>query len=211
MRYLYNPPLIMKKIFNDFIWETSNNKILLTFDDGPNPGTTELILNELNNQKLKAAFFCVGNNISLNRQLAKDILTNGHLIANHTYNHKVITKLSESDAKKEIEMFNEIAGDIPGLIPQYFRPPHGRFNLKTGNLIKEYKLKNVMWSLLTYDHKNDPQIVKHAVKKYLRKNSIVVLHDSLKSKSIITDSIKIIVEETYIKGFEFGEPEECLK
>lgn len=211
MRYLYNPPLIMKKIFNDFIWETSNNKILLTFDDGPNPGTTELILNELNNQNLKAAFFCVGNNISLNRQLAKDILTNGHLMANHTYNHKVITKLSESDAKKEIEMFNGIAGDIPGFIPLYFRPPHGRFNLKTGNLIKESKLKNVMWSLLTYDYKNDPQIVKHAVKKYLRKNSIVVLHDSLKSKSIITDSIKIIVEEAYIKGFEFGEPEECLK
>lgn len=211
MRYLYNPPLIMKKIFNDFIWETSNNKILLTFDDGPNPGTTELILNELNNQNLKAAFFCVGNNISLNRQLAKDILTNGHLMANHTYNHKVITKLSESDAKKEIEMFNGIAGDIPGFIPLYFRPPHGRFNLKTGNLIKESKLKNVMWSLLTYDYKNDPQLVKHAVKKYLRKNSIVVLHDSLKSKSIITDSIKIIVEEAYIKGFEFGEPEECLK
>lgn len=211
MRYLYNPPLIMKKIFNDFIWETSNNKILLTFDDGPNPGTTELILNELNNQNLKAAFFCVGNNISLNRQLAKDILTNGHLMANHTYNHKVITKLSESDAKKEIEMFNGIAGDIPGFIPLYFRPPHGRFNLKTGNLIKESKLKNVMWSLLTYDYKNDPQIVKNAVKKYLRKNSIVVLHDSLKSKSIITDSIKIIVEEAYIKGFEFGEPEECLK
>jgi len=91
MRYKYNPPLIIKKIFNNFIWETSNNKILLTFDDGPNPGTTEIILEELNNQKIKAVFFCVGNNIHKYPELAKDILANGHLIANHTYNHKIIS------------------------------------------------------------------------------------------------------------------------
>jgi len=72
-------------------------------------------------------------------------------------------------------------------------------------------MKNVMWSLLTYDYKNDLSIVKYSVKKYLRKNSIIVLHDSLKSKDIICDSIKFIAEEAAQKGFEFGEPEECLK
>ncbi|OGU34803.1 MAG: hypothetical protein A2068_00140 [Ignavibacteria bacterium GWB2_35_6b] len=211
MRYKYNPPLIIKKIFNNFIWETSNNKILLTFDDGPNPGTTEIILEELNNQKIKAVFFCVGNNIHKYPELAKDILANGHLIANHTYNHKIITKLPGAFAEVEIKRFNEIAEDILRFTPKYFRPPHGRFNFKTQKLMRQFKMKNVMWSLLTYDYKNDLSIVKYSVKKYLRKNSIIVLHDSLKSKDIICDSIKFIAEEAAQKGFEFGEPEECLK
>ena len=43
MKYLYNPPIILKKIFSDFSWNTNNGKVLLTFDDGPNPGTTEII------------------------------------------------------------------------------------------------------------------------------------------------------------------------
>ena len=51
-----------------------------------------------------------------------------------------------------------------------------------------------MWSLLTYDYKNDINIVKFAINNYLNSNSIIVLHDSNKSKNIIADSIKYIVE-----------------
>ncbi len=63
-----------------------------------------------------------------------------------------------------------------------------------------------MWSLLTYDYKNDLNLVKFAVKNYLRKDSIIVLHDSLKSKDIILDSIKFIAEEVNNKNYEFGKP-----
>ncbi len=62
-RYLYNPPAIIKKIFNEFYWQSTNNKILLTFDDGPNPGITEKILEQLSSLNIKALHFCVGNNI----------------------------------------------------------------------------------------------------------------------------------------------------
>lgn len=211
MKYKYNPPLLIKKVFGDFIWETSNNKILLTFDDGPNPGTTELILDELNNQKIKAAFFCVGNNINKYPQLAKDILANGHLIANHTFNHKIITKLPSTFAEVEIKKFNEIAGEILGITPEFFRPPHGRFNFQTQKLMNKLYLKNVMWSLMTYDFKNDFKTVKYSVRNCLRKNSVIVLHDSNKSKDIICDSIKFIIEQAAADSFEFGDPEECLK
>ena len=60
MKYLYNPPILLKKVFNDFSWNTNNGKVLLTFDDGPNPGTTEIILKKLSEEKIKALFFCVG-------------------------------------------------------------------------------------------------------------------------------------------------------
>ena len=77
--------------------------------------------------------------------------------------------------------------------------------------MKEMKLKNVMWSLLTYDFRNDLNVVKFAVNNYLEKNSIVVLHDSLKSKDIIAESIDYIVEESSRRGFQIGAPSECLR
>ena len=71
MKYFYNPPLIIKKIFSDFIWETSNSQILLTFDDGPKIESTEIILDILKEQNKRAVFFCVGNNVKKNSALAK--------------------------------------------------------------------------------------------------------------------------------------------
>ncbi len=75
MKYLYNPPVIVKKIFNDFQWNSTSNKILLTFDDGPNIDTTERILDTLNLFGIKAIFFCVGNNIKNNPSLVDLILS----------------------------------------------------------------------------------------------------------------------------------------
>ena len=63
MKYLYDPPVLIKKIFPSTRWNTSNNKILLTFDDGPVEGNTEKILGELKKYNINALFFCVGNNI----------------------------------------------------------------------------------------------------------------------------------------------------
>ncbi|GMU97133.1 hypothetical protein [Ignavibacterium album] len=94
---------------------------------------------------------------------------------------------------------------------KYFRPPHGRFQLVTNRLLKKNNLKNVMWSLLTYDYKNNFELVKFAVTNFLKKDSIVVLHDSNKSKQIIKDAISVIIEEADKKNFTFGEPSECLK
>jgi peptidoglycan/xylan/chitin deacetylase (PgdA/CDA1 family) len=211
MKFLYNPPLLIKKLFNDFYWHTSNNKVLLTFDDGPNPQTSEVILKELSEAKIKALFFAVGDNVNKYPELTKQILSEGHSFGNHTFNHKRISKLSQKEKKEQIESVQKIFEDKFNLQLKYFRPPYGKFQFSTAGLLKDYNLKNVMWSLLTYDYKNDLSIVKFAVQKYLKQNSIIVLHDSLKSKDIIIDSIKLIVDETKKRKYEFGMAEECLK
>ena len=104
----YNPPLIVKKLFNDFIWQTSNNKILLTFDDGPTEITTTKILDLLAKNGIKAAFFCVGKNIRMYPELTNQIITEGHLIANHTMEHKLLTKMNNNEALEEIRSFNDL-------------------------------------------------------------------------------------------------------
>jgi len=211
MKAFYTPPKILQKMFPNFMWESKVNKILLTFDDGPNLDTTEKILERLRKYNIKALFFCVGENIKKHHDLIEKIIAEGHMVGNHSYSHKNITFMSKSKIDEQIKLCSSMIQEYCRSSPQYFRPPHGRFDLRTNSFMKKHQLTNVMWSLLTYDYKNDLNIVKFAVQNYITKNSIIVLHDSNKSKDIICSSIDSIVEEVDKRGFEFGETSECLR
>ena len=210
MRYHYDPPIFVKKIFNDFYWNTTNNKVLLTFDDGPNPGTTELILKKLSEVKIKALFFCVGDNVQKYPALVQQIKDEGHSFGNHTFNHKILSKISAEEKDFQISSVNRLFEESFNIKLNYFRPPHGKFQVTASVLLKKHNLKNVMWSLFTYDYKNDISILKFAIEKYLKNNSIIVLHDSNKSKNIIADSISYIADEVRKRNCQFGEADECL-
>lgn len=206
----YVPPKIFHKLFPGTIWESKIDKILFTFDDGPNPETTPIILEKLNEHSIKAIFFCVGENVKKYPELTKRIIDEGHLIGNHTISHKNINLLNIK-ANSSIAECSNIIEKTTGIEPKYFRPPHGRIGLLTQSMMKKNNLINVMWSLLTYDYKNNFNIVIFAADNFLSNNSLIVLHDNIKSKSIIAKSIDYIVETAKKKGFEIGEPDKCLK
>ena len=210
-RYFYDPPALIKSMFKDYIWNSQINKILLTFDDGPTPDTTPAILEELNKSGIKAAFFCVGENITKYSKLAEQILSEGHIIGNHTYNHKRITTLTRLEMEEQIESVNEIYESYFGSRMKFFRPPHGRFNYTLRDLLRKLNMVSVQWSLLTYDYQNNFEKVKFAVDNYLEQDSLVVLHDSLKSKDIIIESIQYISQAVKTNGYQIGTPQECLK
>ena len=210
IKYLYNPPLPVKFLFKEFAWNSVSGQILFTFDDGPVAGNTEGILKKLDELKFKAIFFCVGNNVRYNRSLINEILVEGHTIGNHTMNHKVLTRAGLPEMIEEIIPFNKIMEDEFGYKVDYFRPPHGKFNLKLRSYLNYIDLKCVMWSLLTYDYKNNIDEVKKSL-KHLKGNSIIVLHDSLKSKEVIIAAIDLISESILSNNFSVGTPPECLK
>lgn len=211
MKYYYNPPLIIKLLNRSFYWSTRNKKVLLTFDDGPTEAATLKILSILRANHLKAVFFCVGNNIKNQQALAERMLSDGHTIANHTMNHKLLTKMSREESIVELSTFSELMKEKFNYNVKYFRPAHGRFNLKTKGILKELNLKCVMWNLLTYDYKNDIEKVKYAVNNYINENSILVFHDSIKCVDIIEESVNYTIGQADKMGFKFGEPEDCLK
>lgn len=211
MKIKYSPPVLVQKIFSNFIWKTSNNKILLTFDDGPTEKATLKILSLLKSNDIKAVFFCVGNNVSQSPNLAEKILEEGHTIANHTMNHKIITKLNREESYNEIQPFKELMEEKFNYKVKYFRPAHGRFNFRTGKILSELNLKCVMWNLLSYDFENKFEKVKYGIDNYLREDSIIVFHDNVKCESNIVESLKYTIEKVAEKGFQFGEPKECLR
>ena len=211
MKFCYRPPVLVQKLFGNFIWQTANNKILLTFDDGPTETATNKILSILQKNKIKAMFFCVGNNIKENPEITQKILRDGHTVANHTMNHKLITKMSKEEVVKELKSFNDIMKEKFNYDVKYFRPPHGRFNMKTNSILSDLNMICVMWNLLTYDFENDIKKVRYAIDNYLIDNSLIVYHDNLKSNDIIEDSLNYTIEQAANKGYQFGEPEDCLK
>lgn len=207
----FRPPLLIQKLFGNFIWSTTNNKILLTFDDGPTEAATLKILSILRANHLKAVFFCVGNNIKNQQALAERILSDGHTIANHTMNHKMLTKMSREESIREISSFNDLMKEKFNYNVKYFRPPHGRFNLKTNGILKELNMKCIMWNLLSYDYANSIDKVKYAIDNYLKENSIIVFHDNIKCSYIIEEALNYTIKQADKRGFKFGEPEDCLK
>jgi len=210
LKYSYTPPKLIRLFFNDFIWETSNNKILLTFDDGPTEESTNKILDILKANGIKAVFFCVGNNIIKYPDLTSKLLKDGHTIANHTMNHNLLTQMSKEESVKNLSTFTKELKEKYDCEVKYFRPPHGKFNLNTNNLLNELGLKCVMWNLLTYDFLNDFNKVKYSIDNFLRKNSILVFHDNKKCSDIIEQSLNYTIEKVSSLGLEFGEPENCL-
>jgi len=211
MKLLYNPEFIGEKLFPFSYWHTINSKILLTFDDGPSAETTEIILEKISRLKIKTIFFCVGNNVTKYPQLVRAIKEEGHEIGNHTFQHSTLLYKPKNFIKQTIIQTNKAIKKAANTQPKFFRPPKGRFFFSLKSILSDLQMQNVMWNLLTFDYKNDLNIVKFALTNFLKANSIVVMHDNKKNKSILADEIELIFDVAKEKNLEFGAPLECLK
>ncbi len=153
------------------------NKVYITFDDGPHPEITPKVISLLRNYNAEAAFFCVGDNVRKYPDVFKYIKSEGHSVGNHSFNHLNGWKTKNNIYYKNIEKADNIISS--GL----FRPPFGRISpAQIRHLKKQYEI--VMWSVLSYDF--DARISRedclgHSVNN-CRPGSIIVFHDSEKAK-----------------------------
>ena len=178
---------MIKKIFPKFVWDikTEINEIALTFDDGPIPELTPYILDLLKEHKRKATFFCVGENIKKYPHIAQRIISEGHAIGNHTYNHLKGTKTSLSKYVENVEMFDEIYMKVlKQNSPKVFRPPYGLVQKSQSKNLRNRGYKIIMWDLLSYDFDRSVDSAR-ALKKITdktSKGSVVLFHDNIKAR-----------------------------
>ncbi|HPN37864.1 MAG TPA: polysaccharide deacetylase family protein [Melioribacteraceae bacterium] len=195
-------------LFPNAFWSTKNNKILLTIDDSPTKKGTEKILKILNNNKIKALFFINGTEAIKYQNLINEIFSEGHSIGNHSFNHKSLLFKSKKLIKYEILKTDEIITKTLNIAPKYFRPPYGRFNFYS-KIINILNKRIVMWDVFTYDYKNNPKIIKFAIRK-CKTNSIIVMHDNIKTENYIEHNYGLVIDYLLNNSFNIGEADECL-
>ncbi len=171
--------------------------VYLTFDDGPIPEATPLVLDILKEYKAKATFFCVGDNVQKHPDVFQRIISEGHSFGNHTFNH---IDGWRSSVKEYTDNVNKCAGVVKSNL---FRPPYGRIMLKQfRRLKKEYKM--IFWDVLSmdYDKELSAENCFDLVKRYTRPGSIIVFHDSIKAKDKIPHLLPKSLEFLASEGYE---------
>ncbi|NBL63772.1 polysaccharide deacetylase family protein [Flavobacterium sp. NST-5] len=198
---------IIKWIFSGLVWEIPNpdNKIFLTFDDGPMPGITDFVLDELKKNNIQATFFCIGKNVEAYPDLFLRILNEGHSVGNHTQNH---LKGWDQSLEKYLENARECHDLLENLSckkPKLFRPPYGKIKFSQIKALKKTGYKIIMWDVLSVDYnaKVSPEKCLDNVVKNTQKGSIIVFHDSLKAATNVKFALPKAIEILKRKGFIF--------
>ncbi|WP_340075250.1 polysaccharide deacetylase family protein [Leptobacterium sp. I13] len=184
-----------------YTWDipSINKTLFITFDDGPTPGVTDWVLEELQKYNAKATFFCIGKNVTKHPELYHRIIHEGHAVGNHTHGHIKGWKTSVSDYIEDIEKASEIIDS------KLFRPPYGEITIPKGRQLKKLGYKIIMWDVLAIDWK--PQIspeksVSNVIKN-ARNGSIIVFHDSIKASRNMKHALSETLAYFHNSGYTF--------
>jgi peptidoglycan/xylan/chitin deacetylase (PgdA/CDA1 family) len=175
----------IKKLFSNYIWDIPNNenKVYLTFDDGPTPEITEWTLQQLKIYNAKATFFCIGDNIRKYPEIFQKVIAEEHSIGNHTFNHLNGWKTSDVDYIKNSQLCQSTIHNQPSKINNVFRPPYGKIKPSQSKKLRKLGYKIIMWDVLSedFDTKISPEQCLENVLKNVTSGSIIVFHDSKKA------------------------------
>ena len=173
-------------------------RIALTFDDGPHPVYTKMLLDGLAERDVKASFFVVGKNIPGNEDLIARMEEEGHLIGNHTYDHVKICSMSGEDACRQVEKTSALVREITGHDTEFIRPPFGAWNKE---MECSFTMIPVLWDVdpLDWTTKNTA-LVEERILKNVQGGDIILLHDLYQSS---VEAALGIIDRLKAQGYEF--------
>ena len=203
---------VIKRIFPNYVWDIPNreNKIYLTFDDGPTPEITEWTLEQLKKYDAKATFFCIGNNIEKHPDIFQKIIDDNHAVGNHTFNH---LKGWETDTNEYVEntrrcslLMREKGKGISdkGAAFELFRPPYGKIKTSQSRTLRRLGYKIIMWDVLSrdFDKTITPEKCLDNVLQHIESGSIIVFHDSVKAaqnlKYVLPKTLTFLKEKGFV-------------
>jgi peptidoglycan-N-acetylglucosamine deacetylase len=208
---VHRTPFFLPLLYPSLRWRMPADKkeLYLTFDDGPVPGPTEFVLEQLQKRSSKATFFCIGDNVSKHPTVFKMIVDEGHTVGNHTFNH---LKGWQTDLETYVENIDECDKAIIASwqLPadsyrhvNYFRPPYGRITRNQTKALADKKI--VMWDVLTrdYDASLSPESCLKGSLGAVRNGSIIVFHDSIKAEKNLRYALPRFMDACIAQGFTF--------
>ncbi len=174
--------------------------IALTYDDGPSASATPRILASLKEHGGKATFFMVGKQAEKNMGIVKLMTEQGSEVANHTYDHKLMTKVPPEELASQLARANQIVSDASGISPVLMRPCGGAQNDAGMNVVGAISMPAVLWSIDTLDWKTrDAQNTVKTVLEQVKDGDIILMHDLYDATA---DASEILIPELVKRGYQ---------
>ena len=196
-----------------YLGDTTQKRIYLTFDSGYENGCTGKILDVLKAHDVPAAFFLVGNYVERNPELVKRMISEGHIVGNHTMHHYDMSRIKEKENfEKELTDLESLYKEVTGQeMEKYYRPPQGIYSRENLQQARDLGYKTVFWSLAYADWDNKAQPSReHAMSKLLPRihnGAVVLLHSTSKTNGEILDEVLTQWEKM---GYSFGDISEIF-
>ncbi len=193
--------VIRYNYFLKAIHQVPDNRVLLTFDDGPHPIHTPQILEILHRHNVGAIFFVIGNKIEGNERIINALIDSGHLVANHTFSHPhQFALLSTKKVISEIVKGQKSLDSIKKSSPQLFRTPIGVTNPNIARAIRKTKVTPIGWSLRTLDTRAQSKTWVNQLVSKTKKGDIVLFHDTQKQT---VEQLETYILQLKENGIEF--------
>lgn len=181
-------------------------KLYLTFDAGYENGNIERILDVMKEENVRGAFFILSNLIDKNPELVRRLSDEGHLVCNHTYNHKDMTTLTDDEILSNLERLEKKYEDVTGKkMEKIFRFPEGRYSTRVLELLYDNGYKSVFWSMAYDDWDNSRQMSTEKAKRKLlsmtHDGAIILLHPTSATNAEILGDL---IREWKSQGYTFG-------
>ena len=183
--------------------DTEEKSIYLTFDAGYINENVIEILDVLKEEGVPGAFFILGHPLLKNTDVIVRMKNEGHLVCNHTKNHKDISTMTEDEIRKNLSDLEKMCEEKTGFpLDKYFRPPEGKFTEASLTVTKSMGYKNIFWSYAYADWDEGQQIKPQKALKKLKENlhdgEILLLHPTSKTNAVILrDFVQYAKDEGY--------------
>ena len=180
---------------------TSEKIIAISFDDGPDAHSTPQILKILNDYAVESVFFCIGKRIKGNENIIRQIISDGHVIGNHSYSHHFWFDLFSSKRMlKDMQNMDNEINSITGLTPILFRPPYGVTNPNLATAVTEGNYIAVGWSVRSMDTvtKSEEKLMKK-ITSNIHPGAIYLFHDTSATTLAVLPSFLEFVKESGYK------------
>lgn len=180
-------------------------KIALTFDDGPHPVYTDMLLDGLQKRNAKASFFVLGEHVEAYPEVVRRICDDGHLIGNHTYSHMQLKSTNREEYKQELRQTSELIQNVTGKEVIYVRPPYGCWDKAFES---ELNMFPVLWNIDPLDwQSSDADAIARKVLRNAKENAIILMHDNY--ESTVRAALQI-VDTLQQQGYLFVTVDELL-
>lgn len=208
---------LVKKYPNLLLLKGSSKKkqVALTFDDAPDTNYTLQVLDILKQHNVKATFFVVGRQAEKYPQVIKRMSREGHVVGNHTYNHSLLTKLSDNQFQMQITKTQHIIKNTIGYTPKLIRPPYGEISESQLLWASRHDYIIVNWNVDSRDWKQlSRDEVTSNVLDHTAAGSIILQHSGggpNQNLSGTVDALPVIIETLQSRGYELVTLPELLK